>query len=124
MYTQTYAKGRQAGRKSEDSNNMKILTVDKCDQDISLPEVPDTGGHTGFKPSFVTPSLGTFKHQCEPFCSDFISVALIKYLERTQGIKGVISVDDSRLQLISSQKSRQELQTASHITSTVESQET
>lgn len=124
MYTQTYAKGRQAGRKSEDSNNMKILTVDKCDQDISLPEVPDTGGHTGFKPSFVTPSLGTFKHQCEPFCSDFISVALIKYLERTQGIKGVISVDDSRLQLISSQKSRQELQTASHIMSTVESQET
>lgn len=124
MYTQTYAKGRQAGRKSEDSNNMKILTVDKCDQDISLPEAPDTGGHTGFKPSFVTPSLGTFKHQCEPFCSDFISVALIKYLERTQGIKGVISVDDSRLLLISSQKSRQELQTASHITSTVESQET
>ena len=89
MYAQTYAKGRQAGRKTEDSNDMKILTVDKCDQDISFPEVPDTGGHTGFKPSSVTPSLGTFKHHCEPFCSDFISVAVIKYLKKnSSGNKG------------------------------------
>lgn len=78
-------------RQAESQGILISLTVDNCDQDISLPEVPDTGGHTGFKPSFVTPSLGTFKHQCEPFCSDFISVVLIKYLEKNNlGNKGVL----------------------------------
>lgn len=64
-------------RQAESQGILISLTVDNCGEDISLPEASNTGGHTGFKPSFVTPFLETFKHQCEPFCSVFVPVAMI-----------------------------------------------
>lgn len=68
-------------------------------------------------PSHLTPSF--------PHCFSFISIARIKYSEKTtKGETGFILVYNSRLQLFITEKSRWwELEMASHIIAIVESRE-